>query len=149
VGRRHHSNALDLVLTPPVGANTYRRPNDRHWAEIVQLARELATARGLRVPVRIFRRRAPGRAGPAQAYTEAALGRTGAIVSATIWVDPRLARAAAIDGLLHELAHVICDQRLGRRASATEPRNDAEAHPREFWVLYGQLYNDWMRRFGH
>jgi hypothetical protein len=153
VGRRRRRAYRDALgaspLELPPGAAWNRRPKPDHWRSIAALGRSLARAEGLRVPVRITRGRGPSEY---QAIGLAILTYqdSGAVADARIWVPPDLPRAAAVDSLLHELAHVLYDQKLGRRAwsAAKRARRDADAHPPGFWAIYGRLYNRWIAAFG-
>lgn len=114
----------------------FEPPSQRAWARIV---RRVRTSFPLDFPVRITR---------SEVAPDGAMHHSGDVVlwhddgtprRARVWVNARLHRAAAIDALLHEWAHLMSEDERKTPDGPDLPHDDA------FWITFGQLYRAWLR----
>jgi hypothetical protein len=119
-------------------ADQFLPPTAAAWRHATRKARTLYP---LDKPLRIVRRRPPG-ATAAEQTAACWYGLTDedeALVGHVIYIDPRLPLNAAIDGLLHELAHAWCEEN-----GIDVGPNEAE-HSDAFWLVFGKFYRAWMQ----
>jgi len=117
-------------------ASSFEPPTDRAWAIIRRRALRLFQPHGFPLSITRTRRR-PSWAGPLwDAGVFFDMNDDGSVASATIWIHAKHSRAAALDCLWHELAHVL--------VAEIDP-TDELAHDDRFWIKHGEVYRTWMR----
>lgn len=114
-----------------IRGSSYRPPSASAWTRMVAEVRKRFP---LDFPVRVSRAR------PRWAEADWAAGsllyhEDGRTVGAHVWIDAKNQRSAAVDALLHEWAHLMCEE-----ASSGEMLHDDR-----FWTTFGKLYRTWHR----
>ena len=120
----------------PIRASSFTPPTDRAWARILGRARRLFP---VPFPLRIVRsKRKPSWA--EDCYDAGiSVDHTGNTVDGvSVWLHASHSRAALVDCLFHELAHVLC-------IYDDAPHGLKLLHDDAFWIKHGQIFRAWMR----